>query len=286
MKDKFALLFITPLLVLTLTACANWAATLKSLDELQARAFSTYSPPVEVAQLVSAAAMTDKARAIFYSAQPEIDVDRATFEQHCHAPVPSNAVELGCYTSQNRIYILNISQPRLSAEMVVVAAHEMLHAAYAGLSRAEIDALTPQLENALARIYSEELTQRLRAYRVSEPRERENELHSIIGTELAPLDAELEQYYGQYFTDRNVVVAAEQQFQAVFSSIRSTLSGLREQIDRMRIDMDSAKRQKRIPAYNAFVPRLNNLVKEYNQTVAQYNALSRSLIGEESAQAQ
>src|SRR6202022_3028653 len=150
---------------------------------------STYTPSPEVAQLVDAATMTGKATDIFYSAQPQIDVDRASFEQHCHAPVPSNAVELGCYTSENRIYLLNISQPRLSQEMIVVAAHEMLHAAYAGLSRQEMDALTPQLENAVAHIHSADLTQRLRAYRVSEPRERENELHSIIGTEFAPLDA-------------------------------------------------------------------------------------------------
>jgi hypothetical protein len=285
LKNRIAFLFLAPLLAVTLGACVNMPAIMKSLSDLRVRAFSTYRPSAEVAQLVSAATMTDAAREIFYSAEPLIDVDRAAFEQHCHAPVPSNAVELGCYTSQNRIYILNINQPRLSGEMVVVAAHEMLHAAYAGLSREEMDVLTPQLENAVAQIHSAELTQRLRAYRASEPRERENELHSIIGTEFTPLAAELERYYSQYFADRSVVVADEQQFQEVFSAIQASLNSLRAQIDRIRSDMDTAKRQKRIPAYNALVPRLNNLVNEYNQTVAQYNALSRSLVGTESTEA-
>jgi hypothetical protein len=284
LKHKLSILLLVPLLTLALGACAGVPATIKALSDLGVPGFNTYKPTAEIEQLADAAMMSGKARQIFYAAQPEIDMDRAAFEQHCHAPVATTAVELGCYTSQNRVYLLNISEPRLSDEMVVVAAHEMLHAAYGGLSRADSDALTPQLEAALSKIHSTELTQRLRDYRASEPLQRENELHSIIGTEFAPLDPPLEQYYSQYFTRRSDVVADEQQFQLVFSGIQDTMNGLHAQIEKMRRDMDTAQRQKRIPTYNALVPKYNSLIKQYNQTVARYNALSRSLIGEESIQ--
>jgi len=284
LKYRLSNLLLVPLLAWALGACAGVPATIEALSDLGVPGFNTYKPTPEIEQLADAATMTDKARQIFYAAHPEIDLDRAAFEQHCHAPVATTAVELGCYTSQNRIYLLNISEPRLRDEMVVVAAHEMLHAAYAGLSRVEIDALTPQLEAALSNIHSTELTQRLRNYRASEPRQRENELHSIIGTEFSPLDPALAQYYIQYFTRRSAVVADEEQFQQVFSGIQDSLNNLHAQIEKMRRDMDAAQRQKRIPAYNALVPRYNSLIKQYNQTVAQYNALSRSLIGEESPQ--
>lgn len=285
MKHKLSILLLVPVLAWTLGACAEVPATIRALGELGVPGFSNYKPTPEIEALANAATMTDKARETFYAAQPAIDMDRTTFEQHCHAPVTTTAVELGCYTSQNRIYVLNISEPRLSDEMVVVAAHEMLHAAYARLSREESDALTPQLEAALARVHSAELTQRLRDYHASEPQQRENELHSIIGTEIAVLDPSLSKYYDQYFSRRSAVVANEQQFQQVFSAIQDSMNSLHGQLENMRRDMDQAQKQKRIPAYNALVPRYNSLVKQYNQTVAQYNELSRSLIGEESPQA-
>ena len=285
MKHTLGTLLLFPLLALTLGPCAVVPAALKTLGDLGVPGFNNYKPAPVIVALADAAKLSDKGRQIFYSAQPEVDADRTTFEQHCHAPVTTTAVELGCYTSQNRIYVLSIVDARLSAEMVVVAAHEMLHAAYAGLSSAEVDALTPRLEAALARVHSAELTQRLRDYRVSEPQQRENELHSIIGTEVSPLDMALEQYYDQYFDDRQAVVSAEAQFQQVFSAIQDTMNSLHSQITKMRGEMDVAQKQRRIPAYNAMVPKYNGLIKQYNQTVAQYNELSRSLIGEESPQA-
>ena len=86
----------------------------------------------ELVRLADAATMTPHARDIFYRSVPQIDSDRALFEAHCNLPnVPDSSVELACYApSDNRIFILRIDDPQLKSEMVVAAAHEMLHAAY------------------------------------------------------------------------------------------------------------------------------------------------------------
>ncbi len=271
---RFALLV---LLLAVLLAC--------QLPTGQLLVFATptpdYQPPAEIARLATAATMTDKARAILYAARPQIDDDRGTFEQHCQAPVSATTVELGCYTADNRIYILRITAPQLSEVMVVTAAHEMLHAAYAQLSATDRNALTPHLEGQVTEIHDGDLAQELRQYRVTEPGQRENELHSILGTEYAPLTATLEQYYRLYFTNRMAVVSAARQFNQAFARLQTTLDNLQAQINTLRQEMDSYRRKGNIKAYNSLVGKFNALVQQYNQTVDQYNALSRSLIGTE-----
>jgi uncharacterized protein YukE len=246
---------------------------------------SQVQAPADIAQLATEAMMTAKAKAIFFAAKPEIDTDRFTFEQHCQTQVSANNVELGCYTPDNRIYVLNIGDPRLTEEMVVVAAHEMLHAAYAQLSSSDRKALDAQLEVQVSQIHSSELTQELRAYRITEPGQRDNELHSLLGTEFAPLNSGLEKYYSQYFSNRGAVVKDAQGFNNVFAQLQTSLSGLKSQIIQMRNKMRSDLARGSVRAYNALVPEINNLVKQYNQTVSQYNAISRELLGQENSEA-
>ena len=257
------------------TAAAPLEETAISPTEIQA--------PADIAQLASEATMTARAKAIFFAAQPEIDTDRLTFEKHCQTMVSANNVELGCYTPDNRIYILNIADPRLSEEMVVVAAHEMLHAAYAQFSSIERNTIDAQLEAQLPQIHSDELTQQLRAYKLTELGQRDNELHSLLGTEFAPLNAGLEDYYSQYFSNRAAIVGDAQDFNNVFAQLQNSLNGLESQIVQMRKIMRSDRARGSIRAFNALVPQINNLVKQYNQTVSQYNAISRDLLGQETS---
>ncbi|MDR3573597.1 MAG: hypothetical protein P4L50_07040 [Anaerolineaceae bacterium] len=261
----------------------------EEIATVQLEATSTVHPqgqiPADIAQLAAQAGMTAKAKAIFFAANPEIDSDRLIFEQHCQTQVSANNIELGCYTSDNHIYLLNIGDPRLSEEMVVVAAHEMLHAAYAQLSSSERDVLDAQLEAQVSRIHSTELTQEIRAYRLTEPGQRDNELHSLLGTEFAPLSPGLEKYYAQYFSNRGAIVKDAQNFKAVFTQLSVSLSSLRSKISQMRNNMRIDLARGRIQSYNSLVPQINSLVQEYNQTANQYNLVGRELLGQESSAA-
>ncbi len=86
-------------MALTLGPCNVVPAALKTLGDLGVPGFNNYKPAPEIVALADSAKLSEKGRQIFYSAQPEVDADRTTFEQHCHAPVTTTAVELGCYTS-------------------------------------------------------------------------------------------------------------------------------------------------------------------------------------------
>ncbi|MCL4507233.1 MAG: hypothetical protein M1434_14765 [Chloroflexi bacterium] len=253
------------------------------LTQVQTNAAPTDQQPSKVvAELADAAAMTDQARAIFFAAQPVIDTDRAAFARHCGVQDTRDTVELGCYTSDNRIYIMNLGDARFYGEMVVVAAHEMLHAAYDALTPSEQAGVDKLLQAQLAQTHSSDLAQRLREYRISEPGQQDNELHSIFGAEFAPLNAGLEQYYRAYFANRAVVVADAQAFDRVFGQLKANISDLTERIRQMRIQIQRYRAQRNIAAYNRLVPQLNELITQYNQAVQDYNALSRDLLGQES----
>jgi hypothetical protein len=244
-------------------------------------AVKLHPPSAPVQTLAAQAQMTDKARKIFFAAQPVIDTDRKVFEKHCSAPVSQNTVELGCYTSDNHIYLLKIDNPQLANQMAVTASHEMLHAAYQQLSQSKRDQIDQALEEELPKLQNTSLSRELRGYNQTEPGQRDNELHSIVGTEYADLDPVLEEYYSQYFTDRSLVVTYAQQFDQTFTKLETALSNLETQIRTERRQMTRLLREGNVPAYNQLVPQVNELIQAYNADVDQYNQLSRSLRGEE-----
>jgi hypothetical protein len=115
--------------------------------------------------------------------------------------------------------------------MVSTAVHEMLHAAWQRLPGSERDRLSPFLvaasdadrtEPRVASVIDGEM----RHYNASsvESPEMVNELHSILGTQVAGLPPELESYYARYFMDRMVIVALD-------ASSSSTYDGIITRID-------------------------------------------------------
>jgi hypothetical protein len=250
-------------------------------------ALATFHPAAAVAGLESRLGLTEGARAIFYRAEPQVDT-KAVFNKDCETS--RGQLELGCYY-RNRIYILQIENASLAPEMNVVAAHELLHAAWLRLSASERATLTTQLERAYASLGNAELKTRMADYAKSEPGQEANELHSILGTEQVKLPVELEQYYQRYFTNRARIVAAHTAYEAVFSSRRAeleqelaTIRGLKGQLAVVNRQLDSYRGAGQIDQYNKLVPRqnqlvddINNRIDSYRRGVDEYNALSRSL---------
>jgi hypothetical protein len=268
----------------------------------------SYDPPATVAQIATQDTMTAYARKVFYVNRPAIE-DKADFKQ-CPAGGEKTII-LGCYKGgQNGIYVLSVSDPRLDGVEQVTAAHEMLHAAYdrlSGSERSKVDAM-------LTDYYRHDLTdQRIKdtidAYKQSEPLDVVNEMHSIFGTEVASLPAPLEQYYRQYFTDRQAVTGFASQYQSVFTSRTDTvraddakLATMKAQIDGQQADLkaqraaldaqaaqmqayrssgDTGAYNAAVPGYNASVNRYNAgvdalqaLVAQYNQLVTERNAIA------------
>src|SRR5439155_8442622 len=143
------------------------------------------APSADIAALATRAAMSPRARLIFYGATPVVD-SSASFTSHCPKPEAPDAFVLGCYNFQSgKIYVLAVTRAEIAGLTDVSAAHETLHAVYARLTtaqRAKVDAMTAGF---FATTTDDHLRQEVSEYDNSEPGERANELHSLIATEIA-----------------------------------------------------------------------------------------------------
>lgn len=220
--------------------------------------FRSYEPSAAASAIASRAELTDQGVFYFYASRPDIQ-DRTAFNQSCTTAKSETTVVLGCYVSQ-RIFLFNVTDERLDGIKEVTAAHEMLHAAYDRLSaseRAQVDSL---LESEAARITDPDFVALVGEYEKSEPGERDNELHSIIGTQIASVSPELETYYGRYFKDRAQLVGLYSKYQAVFAGLKDQQAQLVGEIEGLVAQINSATN-----SYNSGATDLNNDIKEFNQ---------------------
>ena len=250
----------------------------------------------EIAALAERTTMTAVATKDFYIARPQID-DKTTFNTNC--PVGESTLVLGCY-NKSKIYLLQIDRPELKAVMDVTAAHEMLHSAYADLSNKERRQVDAWIEEFYSTLNDPKLQQIMAEYDKTEPGERLNELHSILGTQVALLSPELDNYYKRYFADRQKIVAAYKAYEGIFEALESQINGLRtsaeslknqititeqeiaaakNELEATNARMDQLLDQGRISEYNGLVPTQNVQVSYYNSLVdtdqdliEQYNA--------------
>ena len=241
-----------------------------------------YTPPQAIATLADQATMTEQGKHLFYRAQPQIDMTRAALVTDCRIP-NDKTIELGCYLSTDKIYLLNIQQPELKNEMIVTAAHETLHAAYDRMSASDKREISSELEQYAKTITDASFKQRMQQYRETEPGEEDNELHSIVGTEFGNLPSGLEQHYALYFSNRAQIVSYSDQFNTTFDGLHTQITQLDSQIKATKARMEALKAANRIREYNALVDGVNADINSYNGKVQLYNQYASELLGTESA---
>lgn len=216
-----------------------------------------YTPTEEIAALAQRTRMNDGGRFYFYSSQPSVE-GAETFNKECTRKEESTAI-LGCYNGRN-IFIYDVTDTRLSGIKEVTAAHEMLHAAYDRLSSDEKTRVNKLLEAEYEKIKDgKEFAERMAFYARTEPSERYNELHSIIGTEVETLPAELEIYYKKYFSDRQQVASLHKKYANVFLQLQARSDQLSAELTQVgaAIEADSA-------LYNSQVAQLNADIEAFN----------------------
>ncbi len=243
------------------------------LDEI---AVWEYKPTAEITQLADRAGVNDKGRFLYYASRPLIDGTQ-NFGKECGSSEQSTAI-LGCYAG-GRIYVYNVTDARLDGIREVTAAHEMLHAAYQRMSKADKDKINPLLEAEYTKLENDpDFKTRMAFYASTEPGERDNELHSIIGTEVATISPELEEHYKQYFNDRNNVVILHNNYAAVFQKITDQAAQLFDQLDTM-----GKKIQADTDAYNTEVTTINADVQSFNSRATNNQFTSQAQFSSERA---
>lgn len=265
-------------------------------------ALKDYQAPATIVQLADETTMNAYARKVFYVNHPAID-DKVTFNKQCPDNGGEKTVVLGCYhPNQDGIFLLDVSDSRLSGVEQVTAAHETLHAIYDRLSSRERSYVNGLLMDYYQHdLHDKRILATIAAYKQSEPNDWVNEMHSVFGTEIAQLPMPLEDYYKQYFTDRQKIAAYAAQYQEAFTSREAqvaqddaSLTSMKMQIsadetslqlqDKTIISdqakLNAMKSSGDFDGYNAGVPGFNNEVDTYNALVdttrgliTQYNQL-------------
>lgn len=207
-----------------------------------------YKPTEAVSSLAERATISNKGLFYFYASQPSVEGTQR-FNSQCDRKEPTSAI-LGCYSAE-RIYIYDVTDPRLDGIREVTASHEMLHAAFERLSEREKQELGVLLEAEYAKLHNTELQGRMDYYARAQPGDRINELHSIIGTEVASISPELETHYKQYFSNRQKVVALHAAYQKVFDDLTAQSVALGDEVSRLREEISA-----QIAAHNTAASRL------------------------------
>ena len=238
---------------------------------------TTTTTPVaaDVQDLIATTTMTDRARRTFLAADPAVE-DLATFVRNCEVDVrPEGSSEprthtQGCFIN-GRIHLLAPDRAEARDLLYVVAAHELLHAVYAGLGPSDRSRIDAAVE--AARVGNERLDERLKPYG-STPT-LDNEVHSILGSEFDGLSDALEAHYAQFFANRATLVAFRQRTLGAredeMRRLKADADDLEGRIKSLESGQDALEAANDIRAYNANVPVINGLIAHYNAQVEALN---------------
>ena len=218
-----------------------------------------FEPSDEIAGYAERSTMTAQGEFLFYASSPQVNV-QDEFDAICSSD-EEGVGTLGCYLPDSgAIHLYDITDERLDGMEEVIASHEMLHAAWARMSEAERATISPLLEQqATAMEGDPAFVERMAFYARSEPGERLNELHSILGTEVAELDPRLEQHYADLFADRQQLVALFTVSNQVFVDLENQANALVAELETLGagIEADYA-------SYTAGFDQLDADVESFN----------------------
>ncbi len=217
-----------------------------------------FVPAASVLDLVDRAGMNDNGKFFYLAGQPKIE-NAQDFNNNCQRAEVTTSI-LGCYNN-GLIYIYNVTDPKLDGVREVTAAHEALHAIYSRLGESEKSKINLLLELEYTRLIPDgDFKEKMAFYDRSEVGQRDNELFSIIGTEVASINPELEVYYDKYFSNRQKVVSLNQKYITVFKTVRDKASDLKSKMDIIATDITDKTNQ-----YNSNINKLNSDIQLFNE---------------------
>ncbi|MGV8895664.1 MAG: hypothetical protein ACOH10_05510 [Rhodoglobus sp.] len=246
------------ILVIALGAAGVWVLTHQQRVSDQFTVWQ-FEPTATLAAYADRVTMTDEGRFLFYASRPSIE-STSSFDRHCASHLEDVGI-LGCYVHGDRkIFLFDVTDDRLDGIEEVVAAHEMLHAAWDRMSDADREVITPLLEaEATKRADNAAFATTMEYYATAEPGERVNELHSIVGTEFSDISPELEKYYATFFSNREAVVQLHITSDAVFTERQAAIADILDQITALKTSIDGD-----YTSYNTGYDTLNSDITSFN----------------------
>lgn len=219
-----------------------------------------YHPTAQISQVSDRVMLTARGTELLYASKPVVE-DQKLFNDNCESTERTTAM-LGCY-HRKKIFLFNVQNKELDGAIDVTAAHEMLHAAYDRLNVFERIHINNMVTAEYEKIKNDkDIKQLMEYYSKAEPGATLNELHSIIGTTKSSISPELEQYYGQYFSDRGKVVELNTKYNTVFRQVEAQGAELVK-----IINQESPLLHSDLDEYNAERSQLETDIASFNARV-------------------
>jgi len=221
-----------------------------------------YKPTSEINGLADRAGMGSYGKFLYLASQPSLEATQ-NFNDMCDRVENITSI-LGCYKNY-QIYIYDVTDKQLDGIREVTAAHETLHAAYVRMSESEQAKVDILLESEYKKLETnKDFSERMAFYALTEPGQRANELHSVIGTEVAVISPELEAHYDKYFSNRQKVVALDAEYSSVFQKLEDRSNELVGQLNALALSISDRSAQYNLDAQTldrdiiSFNSRANN----------------------------
>ncbi|NTW61327.1 hypothetical protein HGB24_01390 [Candidatus Saccharibacteria bacterium] len=218
----------------------------------------SFKPSDSIIALENRSGMNSYGKFLFLASHPLIDGTQS-FNNECEKAENTVSI-LGCYNG-SRIYVYDVTSSDLDGIKEVTSAHEMLHAAYDRLSSNEKNQLQPLLEAEYEKLESnKDYADRMDFYSRTEPGEKYNELHSVIGTEVSDIDPKLETYYKRYFSNRSNCTTFYKKYSDVFRSLKDKANALLNELNSLNTSINAD-----LSTYNSTLSQLNADISSFNR---------------------
>jgi hypothetical protein len=220
----------------------------------------SFSPPAAIAEQIHRDNMSAEGKFLYLASYPKVE-DKREFNQICSAVTIDTSI-LGCYlTDSKRIYLYHETDIRLDGTEEVMAAHEMLRAAWDRMNPAQRGPLLTQLRRVLAlnEDIDLEVPQHMAAIRRDDPKDYDAELYATIGTELPDIGQVLESSYAPYFVHRSTVVLLYAHATAYVIALREKVNDLVATMNALNDTISS-----QVTAFNSAVGTLESDIGSFN----------------------
>lgn len=243
---------LTALILAAVLAAAAFAFMHRQeiIDHLDAQKFE---PSAEIVTITDRLELTDAGHRVFWASQPTVEASQTFNEQCSRVDHSEEGYVLGCFVNGS-IHLFAVTDDRLNGIVEVTAAHELLHAAFGRLSDSEREALSQRLSALYEELILDnpELEERMAVYSGLSTVAFANELHSVLGTEVAELPQWLEEHFAQWLENRDTILEYFHGYHAVFDSLKERAEVLQQEMAILRADVEE-----RSATYDTEVERFN-----------------------------
>lgn len=211
-----------------------------------------YEEPAEVASMRAELELTSGGERIFLATRPALE-NAESFNEHCGDHEDEVSL-LGCYNA-GKIYVYDVKLDSLKDSNKVTAAHELLHAVWARMSKSGRDEVAKWLEQ-VRQENSDWVQEEVNLYPESQ---RLEELYVRVGTKLKEIPEELEKHYSKYFQNREKIIEFYENYQAPFRELQAKNGEIQREVGRLSMEIEVERR-----AYEVRLDGLNQQVESFN----------------------